>query len=241
MSNDSEFLSRLKKEEFETAHGKIIAYDVEQGSADWYELRAGRATSSEFHKILTKTGQFSKSANKYANALVAEFMLQRAVDIYDSTPWMERGKILESAAADFYSMTYDVELKKVGFVTTEDGFCGCSQDRLIMKDGKVIGSLEIKCPSPEVHMENLTEKKVDKNHWPQLQGTYFVTGVPTIDIISYHPEMPPVVLPVERDEQYINKLAEQITHFKLMVKDKLIKLVEDGHLTSAMLEERGML
>ena len=40
-------------------------YDVEQGSARWYQLRLGRPTTSNFHRIVTAKGEPSKQALAY--------------------------------------------------------------------------------------------------------------------------------------------------------------------------------
>ena len=52
-------------------------FPVQQGSAQWYELRVGRPTSSNFHKIVTGKGEPSKQAIKYLYRLVAERLLGR--------------------------------------------------------------------------------------------------------------------------------------------------------------------
>ena len=37
-------------------------YEVEQGSRRWYEIRAGRPTASNFHRIITPKGEPSRQA-----------------------------------------------------------------------------------------------------------------------------------------------------------------------------------
>lgn len=213
-----------------------IYEELEQGSLEWHDARAGRATSSEFSKILTPKGRISAQAEGYANQCVSEILLQRATDILDSNYWMERGKILENDAAEFYSLTYSKELKKIGFITTDCGFFGASPDRLVDDEGL----LEIKCPAPKTHIGYLTNKQVDKDYYPQLQGQMYICERKWVDIISYHPELPPSVIRVKRDEEYIKKLSEELQKFKDLMKHKLQTLVMDGHLTAEDLAERGM-
>ena len=130
---------------------KII--DCEQGTPEWIKARLGIPTASEFHKIVgNATGELSRSrdkkglsetARKYAYRLVAETLLERELDRVPGTPWaMERGKRLEPLAREQYAFTHDVELRQVGFVTTDDGRVGCSPDGLIVG---ARGGLEIKC------------------------------------------------------------------------------------------------
>ena len=137
---------------------KII--DVTQGTPEWIQARLGIPTASEFHKIVgNSTGELSRSrdkkglsevAKKYAYRLVAETLLGRELEKPPGTPWaMEQGKRLEPLAREQYSFTNDVEVRTVGFVTTDDGRVGCSPDGLIIG---ARGGLEIKCLLDESHM-----------------------------------------------------------------------------------------
>ena len=47
-------------------------------------------------------------------------------------------------------------------------------------------------------------------YYQQIQGCLLVTGASSWDAFAYHPEMPHVLITVNRDEGYIEKLAEQI-------------------------------
>jgi putative phage-type endonuclease len=205
----------------------MIRLDMQQGSEEWRRVRMGKPTASEFHRILTPGGKPSKSAEGYLYSLLAELMLGRPLDA-PSYPWMQRGHDLESDAALWYEMQCDVTTEIVGFCTTDDGTVGASPDRLVGDDGQ----LELKCPSPETHVRYLLfpQKGVDAEYRVQVQGQLYVTKRAWCDVVSYHPDLPSVIVRVERDEEYIALLAEALTTF-------CAQLAEG----KAELERRGLL
>src|SRR6266436_1658396 len=112
----------------------IFHRNVRQYSEEHDRLKLGIPTSSNFHKIITPQGKPSKQWREYACVLIAERILQRKIDFYRS-PAMERGLIVETEAADWYSWDGGVETKPVGFITDDDRTMGCSPDRLVGEDG----------------------------------------------------------------------------------------------------------
>src|ERR1051326_7063323 len=108
------------------------------------------------------------------------------------------------------------------------GRMGASPDRLVGDDGQ----LELKCPSPETHVRYLLfpQKGVDAEYRVQVQGQLYVTKRAWCDVVSYHPDLPSVIVRVERDEEYIALLAEALTTF-------CAQLAEG----KAELERRGLL
>ena len=118
-----------------------VFHDVAQYSEEYDRLKLGIPTSSNFHKIITPQGRPSKQWREYACVLIAERILQRKIEFYNS-PAMERGLIVEAEAADWYEFDQDVTVQRVGFITDDDHTVGCSPDRLVGDDGL----LEIKAP-----------------------------------------------------------------------------------------------
>jgi len=201
---------------------------MQQGSAEWRLARAGVPTASSFHRIITpKTGKPSEQAKAYLHELLAEIMLGRPLDS-PSYPWMSRGLELEEDAANWYEFERDVEIETVGFCTTDDGRFGASPDRLVGEDGE----LELKCPSPAVHLGYLLypQQGVDAVYKCQVQGQLLVTERKWADVVSYHPELPKVIVRVNRDEDYIALMRAALDDF-------CAKLAEG----KAELERRGLL
>ncbi len=198
-------------------------HDCVQGTTEWLQLRAGIPTASQFDKILTPTGKPSKSAIPYMDALLAERMMQRPLTEHISF-WMERGSQMEAEAVSFYQFQRDVTTETVGFITNDAGTIGASPDRLIGEDGL----LEIKCPAPHTHVGYMLWKGADKAYHPQIQGQLWVTGREWLDILSYHPEMPPALVRVERDEKYIEDLAAAVTSFSQSLESMHLEFVDRG-------------
>lgn len=193
----------------------MIIHDVQQNTPAWYALRLGIPTASEFHKIITPTkGEFSKQADKYAFYLIAEAVLHEPLDSISHLQRIEEGRLLEPDAANQYAFVKEVELIKVGFITTDDGRMGASPDRLIA--GKP-GALEIKCPAPHTHVGYRLGGPGD-DYRPQVQGQMLVGELEFVDFYSYHPRMPPVLLHTMRDPLYIAKMSAALRQFDDMLR-----------------------
>ena len=187
---------------------------VEQGTEEWLKARSGIPTASEFSKLITPLGKPSTSINGYVNQVLAEIIVGGDVETWEGNKWTERGNELEPEAVEMYEFTYDVEVEEIGFCKDDDNKMGCSPDRLVGEEGL----LEIKCPAPATHVDYLLNSKLPNKYIPQVQGQMLVTGRKWCDWMSYHPEMLPVIIRVERDEDYINSIRERIVVFKELIK-----------------------
>lgn len=177
----------------------MIIENYEQGSDEWFQARLGIPTASEFGKILTATGKKSTQASAYMNKLLAEYMIGPLEGI-EKTEWMERGNLLEAEARELYEFENNCEVSQVGIVYKDDKrLISCSPDGLIDSAKK---GLEIKCPSPAVHVEYLMAGKAPAKYIPQIQGSMWVTGWDEWDFMSYHPDMPALTVTVKRDPKW---------------------------------------
>ena len=140
------------------------------------------------------------------------------------TYWMGRGQALEGKAVDYYEGVRDLDTTVIGFITNDEGTIGASPDRFVGDEGL----LELKCPSEHVHVSYLLTRGVDAEYYPQVQGQLWVTSRKWLDIVSYHPEMPPAIVRVERDDEYIRALSEGVTTFSAALERKAAELREKG-------------
>jgi hypothetical protein len=187
----------------------VIALNVRQGSPQWQAARLGLPTASAFANLITpRTRQPSKSADKYLHRLLAESQLGRPLDDASSL-WMERGKAMEDEAVALYEFQHDVDTEIVGFVLRDDGRVGCSPDRFVGGTG----ILEIKVPSAEVHAGYLMGVSLEDVYRPQVQGMLWICERQWAHLLSYNPEMRPALERVERDEEFIESLAEIVDGF----------------------------
>jgi hypothetical protein len=209
----------------------MIFHEIIQGGDDWFKLRRGIPTASCFNKIITPTGKLSTQADEYAHLLLAEIITGENLDKFPPTYWMERGSMLEPEAAELYAFETGHILGPGGFMTDDKGRWGASPDRLIL-DGndKAIGSIEIKCPAPWTHVKNLLCPSIDNQYIPQVQGQMLIGDLDFVDWFSYHPEMPPSNIHIERDEKFIEKLSDALENFTKIMNVKVEKLKEIGAL-----------
>lgn len=202
-------------------------YHCPQYSEAYEQLKFGLPTSSNFNHIITPSGYSSESWMDYACHLIAERCLGRKVDTYQSRD-MEHGLMMEADAADFYSSLRKVELQTIGFISNDLGTHGCTPDRLIGDDGL----LEIKVPKPQTHIKYLITGTLDIKYKPQLQGQLYVSKRQFVDVLSFHPELPPAIMRVERDQSYIaclDKLLSRFTGYIDKVMDKIGEMTQQTY------------
>lgn len=197
----------------------MIVLDVQQGTDEWRRARMGIPTASQFHRILTrKTRKVSASAAGYMHELLAEWLLDMPLDGGTDRGYMQRGSEMEQDAVRYYEFQFEVETTPAGFVVADNGMIGCSPDRLIGDDG----GLEIKCPGPPHHVANMLG--MDEIYEMQVQGCMWLCERKWWDIVSFHPELPPAIYRLQRDDEYIAALTTAVGEFveKLLVlRDRL--------------------
>ncbi len=168
-------------------------HDVPQLSPEWFELRRGRPTASQFGRILTpKTAKLATAADGYIAELIAEIFHLGPISGLDATPSraMIHGTDCEPEARRFYEMDRSVDVKQVGFCTTDDGRFGCSPDGLVGDDG----ILELKCPTGKTQVEYLLDGELPAEYRGQVHGALIVTGRAWVDFLSYCSGLPPLLI-----------------------------------------------
>jgi putative phage-type endonuclease len=183
----------------------MIILTDEQGSPEWLASRLGRPSASNFGRLVTGNGKPSSSAESYINEMIAERLTGRSKPFY-TNEHMERGNALEPEAREAYEFITDLEVVETGFILHDSEEFGCSPDGLVAEQG----GLEIKCPSDSVHVSYLRAGKVPSKYYQQVQGCLWITGREWWDFMSYHPEMPHLLVRAHRNEKYIEAMAEQV-------------------------------
>ena len=182
--------------------------NIEQGTQEWLDARKGVITGSRFKDVITPAkGEASKSSKSYMYELVAERM-GASVSFFQNEH-MQRGNELEPDARSAYEFIKDATVDQVGFCLHDNKLIGVSPDGLIGEDG----GLEIKCPKETTHISYLDNGTLPLIYKPQVQGSMWVTGRKWWDFMSYHPMLPPLIVRVPRDEDYIRKMEDGIIKF----------------------------
>lgn len=205
----------------------MIELDIEQGTREWIEARLGNPTASNYGRIVTPTGKRAtgKGVERYIGELLAERVYAEPWSDF-SNEWTDRGNALEPEAFEFYAMVRNIEPRKVGLVyRDQERETSCSPDALCDPDG----GLELKCPSPPVHLLYLAANACPSDYVPQVQGCLWNTGRAWWDFMSYCPGLPEVLVRVEPDEKYQAALDKEVPLFI----DRLLTRVE-------MLRKRGV-
>lgn len=203
----------------------MIVHQVQQGSREWLALRAGIPTASQFHRIITpKKAERSGQFDDFVNDLVAERFMGRPLAGADM-PWMKDGTAREPESAAYYSFIRDIELETVGLITTDDGKMGASPDRMVGTDGL----LELKNPKAHTHIGYLLGAGPDETYKVQLQGQLLIAERDWVDIMSYCPGLPEVIVRVGRDEPFIDKLKALLYEVVAEVEARMEKLKAAGH------------
>lgn len=196
----------------------MIVHDCIQGTPEWFAARRGIPTASAFATVMAsgKSGGESKTRKTYMLKLAGELLTGEPMDSF-SNDHMERGKLLEEEARDYYALLHDVDLKQVGFIS--NGPKGCSPDSLIGSDGM----LEIKTKLPHLLIEALLADRFPAEHVAQCQGQLWVAEREWVDLgVYWSAKLPMLVKRAYRDEPYIAAMSAAVDQFN----DELAEMVE---------------
>jgi hypothetical protein len=198
--------------------------DVEQGSLQWMLLRCGKVTASEMDSLVTplgkvKTGDGPRTYlfQKLAEAWTGQ-PLPQVQGVFD----LEQGQILEEYAKPAFMVETGLDVRNVAFIETDDGRCGCSPDGMVGENWGV----EIKCPRIDTHIRYLIDGKLPTDYIAQVQGSMFVTGAGKWMFYSFRRKMPPLILTVERDDDYQKAISEALETFTAAFDKGMARLEE---------------
>ena len=192
----------------------------EQGSEEWYEAKLGIVSTSNFDKVLNK----GSGRGLYMRKLAAERLTGITQSGY-SNENMENGLETEPQAREYYEGRNNCKIEQVGFIK-RDNWVGTSPDGLVDKDGQI----EIKCPIPSTHIENILKAKMPALYRPQVQGQLWITERKWCDWISFCPSIkdrPFFSVRILRDEEYIKELAIKVTMFVNELKKMIFEITND--------------
>jgi len=193
--------------------------NLEQGTIEWFDARKGIPTASCFSKIVTSAKcEKSKTSKTYMYELIAEKL--GASNESFSNNWTDRGNELEDMARSTFAFITDTEIVEVGMIKTDCGKIGCSPDGLIGEDG----GIEIKCPKASTHIKYLLDGILPLEYKMQVMGSLMVSERKYWYFMSYHPELKPFILKVERDEEFISKMRAHINSFNDELEEKFLRL-----------------
>ena len=160
-------------------------YDIEQNTEQWYQMRLGKLTASQFGTVMAHVKKdFGDPAKRYAVQIALGQITGVVPPAGYQNEHMIRGHEQEPIARAQYEVKYDCEVTNGGFFCNE--FIGVSPDGLVGDKGVI----EIKSVIAAKHFATLKSQSYDKSYKWQLIGNLFYTGSDWIDFVSYCSEFP---------------------------------------------------
>lgn len=203
-------------------------FDCPQGGEDWFALRRGILTASNFKIIMRegKDGEDSKTRTDLLYSIAGERMSGITEENFKSAA-MARGHEMEPMLRNYYKRTnFDAVVEQIGFarrtMVTPLGrkiVVGSSPDAKI---GPRKG-LEIKTLKPTLLIPRIKNGTFPTEHRAQIQGTMMVCDWDEMVLQLGYRGMPAPAFTIARDEAFIKLLREEIEKFDW----ELEKLVKD--------------
>lgn len=185
----------------------VEIFDVEQNTPEWFALRLGVPTASNFGKIMVQNAE-RKGRAKLLRQLAGEIITGVPAENFKSAA-MDRGNAMEAALRDQYEQSA-FNVTRVGFV--RNGKFGCSPDCLVGEDG----GAEFKSMAPDLMIELIEQgSPLPTEHRAQIQGNMMVTERKWWDLVIGYTGMPPLKWRLLRDEAYIASLRKELNEFEL--------------------------
>ena len=200
---------------------------MEQRTDEWFKARLGKVTASRVSDVLAKIKSGEAAVRKnYKMQLATERLTNQKTDTYINQA-MQDGIDREDTARQIYEIVRDIKVEQVAFIDHPTiKMAGASPDGLLPDNGV----LEIKCPVETTHTTNLLERKLPSRYVSQVQWQIACTGADYANFVSYNPNFEPklqlMYVEVERDNEYIEMLEEEVSIFLLEV-DEVINTLKE--------------
>ena len=183
--------------------------DIDQGSDEWYQARAGIVTASAMRSLVTGNGKVADNdtSRGLIRTLATERIIGKPGETFSSR-MMDRGTALEPWARSLYAKHY-APVEEVGFIRldADDYALGFSPDGMVEHDGL----LEIKSPGPKEHLRTIEADAVPSVYIWQVQVGLFVTGRSWLDFLSFCPGMDLYIKRVYPDRDMHNTIHEAVS------------------------------
>ena len=193
----------------------MIIHTMPQRSKEWYAIRSGKFTASDFEALMPSSRQSVFDFNKTQMAIIYRVAAERMTGLSVSDGYvskaMQHGIETEEEARVSFMLETGLDVHEVGFVEYNE-WVGCSPDGLVGDDS----GLEIKCPNSDTHLRYVMNplELVDDYRF-QCVGGMLCTGHKSWHLYSYDPRfekeaMRSVHVTIERNDEEIAKLEARL-------------------------------
>ena len=192
----------------------MIDLEIKQGTEEWHQIRLGKVTASRVSDVMSKIKSGESAGRKnYKMDLVVERLTNTPTSSFTNSA-MAWGTETEPLARMAYEVHSGNFVETVAFIQHPSiEWFGCSPDGLIGSEG----NLEIKCPNTSTHIDYLLAGVPPAKYVPQMQTQMACTGAKWCDFVSFDPRLPDelqlLVVRLDRDEAYIQKIEEEVKQF----------------------------
>jgi len=176
--------------------------DLQQGTSEWLTWRHKGIGASDASTVMGE--------NRFENPSVL-LQQKRGPVILDSfqNEAMARGTQLEPEARKLYIATTGNEVRPVCVQSFRYDWLRASLDGLSTNHDAVV---EIKCGA-SVYRRVSQSRTIPDYYYGQVQHILAITGLDSLDFWCYWPDNPPVLLPIKRNEPYIERLLRKELEF----------------------------
>lgn len=172
-------------------------FSMEQRSPEWFDVRKGILTASNFGPWLLKDSD--QTSRKARESAICKLIAERA-NCWQAPNFeneaMKRGSLYEPDAIAAFEKATGFKVAQVGFCRSLHGAFGCSPDGLI--EGESTG-LEGKVPVPSKHIEYRRAGVMPDEYKFQVHGSMAVTGAQRWHFQSWNPGLATFRCVIERD------------------------------------------
>ena len=207
---------------------------VEQRSQEWFDMRRGKITSSEIHKIMGGKGDsLSETAKTY--------LLEKACEFYGghgnsaTGAAVEWGMDLEDQAIEVYESKTKNKVDKCSFIPINESYGGSPDGKV-----KTEGGIEVKCPYNSVNhfkhglIKNPEDfEKAAPNYYYQCLSHMIALNAKWCDFISYDPRVNEnyqlFVFRLMRDEEEITTIKAKV-EIATQYLNELKALIEEANI-----------
>lgn len=167
--------------------GKLtFYYGIEQGTQEWLDLRANRATCSNAKAVCEKGVKYAIEINRQHAARKTP----------NGNQYAERGHVLEDEIKERIQQAFeteDLELVSCSFITNDDyPHAGYSPDWLIVNKwtGKFVAPIEIKCFNDKTErFDKKTGEVKEFEKWKHKECCEDVRNIPLENRMQFEMEM----------------------------------------------------
>lgn len=196
---------------------------MQQRSSEWFAARIALVSASRISDVMAKGKGITRTS--YMTQLITEKLTGQPTETF-VTREMQWGIDQEDAARAWAGAKLGEMVQEVGFIRHPTLEAGASPDGLIGDDAV----LEIKAPASHTHLDWILTDTIPSKYIQQLQWQLACTQRKIGWFCSFDPRMPANLQcwlkRVERDDQLIAELEEEVKAFTAEMQSKIKQLEE---------------